>query len=86
MGDYQEFLLDGAAVPEWPYPVTYGKEQEITCDVLVLGGGVAGIHAALTLARKGMKTVMVEKGGKKSNTPFRMRWTSTAGRSGLRQC
>jgi succinate dehydrogenase/fumarate reductase flavoprotein subunit len=65
MGDYQEFLQESVTIPEWPYPVRYDKEQEISSDVLVLGGGVAGIHAALMLARKGMKVVMVEKGGAK---------------------
>ena len=24
---------------EWPYPTNYGKENEFSCDVLVLGGG-----------------------------------------------
>jgi len=65
MADYVEFLQSEARAPEWPYPVRYGVENQITADVLVLGGGVAGSHAALTLARKGLKTVVVEKGGGK---------------------
>jgi len=31
------------------------------CDVLVVGGGSAGISAAYTSAKKGMKTILVEK-------------------------
>ena len=38
---------------KWPYPVRYGEETEISCDVLILGGGIAGAHAALNAARKG---------------------------------
>ena len=31
------------------------------CDVLVIGGGFAGIAAALSAARTGKKTILVEK-------------------------
>ena len=60
MPDYQELIYD--SVPEWPYPVDYGKENEISVDVLILGGGIAGCHAAINAARKGMKVAVVEKG------------------------
>jgi len=53
---YQAELL------EWPYPVNYEKENEISTDVLVLGGGIAGCWAAISAARKGVKVVMIEKG------------------------
>jgi succinate dehydrogenase/fumarate reductase flavoprotein subunit len=46
----------------WPYPVHYGKENEVSCDVLILGGGIAGCWAAIGAARKGARVVMVEKG------------------------
>jgi hypothetical protein len=36
---YEELIKDA---PRWPYPVSYGKENEVTGDVLVLGGGIAG--------------------------------------------
>ncbi len=45
----------------WPYPVAYDKENEISADVLVLGGGLAGCFAAISAARKGLKVVLVDK-------------------------
>ena len=43
------------------------KDREVkvaaTCDVLVVGGGCAGIAAAVAAARSGAKTVLVEKYG-----------------------
>lgn len=47
---------------EWPYPLEWGKEEIITVDILVLGGGIAGCMAAISSARKGLKVVLVEKG------------------------
>jgi succinate dehydrogenase/fumarate reductase flavoprotein subunit len=47
---------------EWPYPVNYGKENEVVADVLVLGGGIAGCHAAINAAKRGAKVVVVDKG------------------------
>jgi hypothetical protein len=35
--------------------------QDIKCEVLVVGGGVAGISAAITAAREGAYTLLVEK-------------------------
>jgi succinate dehydrogenase/fumarate reductase flavoprotein subunit len=45
----------------WPYPVRYGREIEVNCDVLVIGGGMAGCWAAISAARKGLKVALVEK-------------------------
>ena len=45
-----DFNLNKAV--EWPYPVNYGKENEVEADVLILGGGVAGSHAAISAAKK----------------------------------
>jgi len=46
---------------EWPYPVAYGKESEIESDVLVIGGGLAGLFAAISAAKKGLKVALVDK-------------------------
>ena len=53
--------LTGTGMPEWPYPVHYGKENEISADVLVIGGGLAGCHAAINAAKKGARVVVVDK-------------------------
>lgn len=63
MSFYDESTGEGA--PAWPYPVSYGKENEVTADVLVIGGGIAGCHAAINAARKGASVVVVEKGATK---------------------
>jgi len=55
----------GKDTPEWPYPVNYGKENEASADVLVLGGGIAGCHAAINAARRGAKVAVVEIGATK---------------------
>jgi succinate dehydrogenase/fumarate reductase flavoprotein subunit len=54
--------MSGKGAPEWPYPVNYGKENEFTADVLVIGGGIAGCHAAINAARRGAKVIILEKG------------------------
>jgi succinate dehydrogenase/fumarate reductase flavoprotein subunit len=46
----------------WPYAVSYEREEVVRCDVLVLGGGIAGCHAAINAARKGANVVVVDKG------------------------
>jgi len=50
-----------AQVKEWPYPVHYGKENKVSADVLIIGGGVAGCHAAINATKKGAKVVVVDK-------------------------
>ena len=57
---FQESTGQGASV--WPYPVKYGKENEITTDVLIIGGGIAGCHAAINAAKRGAKVAIMEKG------------------------
>lgn len=46
----------------WPYPNEVDKEERVECDVLVLGGGMAGCYAAIAAARRGKDVVLVEKG------------------------
>ncbi len=50
-----------AQFKRWPYPVDYGKENEISTDVLIVGGGIAGCHAAINAAKRGAKVAVVEK-------------------------
>jgi succinate dehydrogenase/fumarate reductase flavoprotein subunit len=50
---------------KWPYPINYGKENKIDTDVLILGGGIAGCHAAISASRKGVRVVLIEKGATK---------------------
>ncbi|MGN1033352.1 MAG: FAD-dependent oxidoreductase, partial [Intestinibacter sp.] len=46
----------------WPYENEFDKVEEVTSDVLILGGGLAGCYAAIAAARKGQSVVVVEKG------------------------
>ena len=46
----------------WPYPVNYGKENEVETDVLIIGAGLAGCHAAINAAGKGAKVTVIDKG------------------------
>lgn len=47
---------------KWPYKNEMDQEERVECDVLVLGGGMAGCYAAIAAARKGQNVVLVEKG------------------------
>lgn len=47
---------------QWPYANETGREETVSCDVLVLGGGMAGCYAAIAAARQGKSVVLVEKG------------------------
>lgn len=43
--------------------LTFSVAREYTCDVLVVGGGVAGIAAAVCAARHGAKVILAERDG-----------------------
>lgn len=45
----------------WPYPIQYGECTEVSADVLVLGGGLAGCYAAISAARAGLDVILVDK-------------------------
>jgi succinate dehydrogenase/fumarate reductase flavoprotein subunit len=45
----------------WPYRVAYGAERAHDCDVLVIGGGIAGVWAAIAAARCGARVIVLEK-------------------------
>ncbi len=62
MSIWHEIVGSGGQSPEWPYPVNYGKENEITADVLVIGGGVAGCRAAISAAQQGARVVLADRG------------------------
>ncbi len=47
---------------KWPYTNEAGQQETLCCDVLVLGGGLAGCFAAIAAARKGKSVIVVEKG------------------------
>jgi succinate dehydrogenase/fumarate reductase flavoprotein subunit len=54
--------VEDTRIREWPYPVRYDVENQVSADVLVVGGGIAGCHAAISAAKKGAKVVVVDKG------------------------
>jgi succinate dehydrogenase/fumarate reductase flavoprotein subunit len=62
MSTWHEYVQRNGKVPEWPYPVNYGKVNEVVADVLIIGGGVAGLQAAINAARKGVKVAVAERG------------------------
>lgn len=43
--------------------VTLNVEKSYDCDVLVCGGGVSGFAAAVSAARNGARTILIESGG-----------------------
>jgi len=54
-------LARAAVLRVWNHRALEKKHVKIQPDVLVVGGGIAGIHAALTLANSGKKVFLVEK-------------------------
>jgi succinate dehydrogenase/fumarate reductase flavoprotein subunit len=48
--------------PRWPYPLEYDQRSTAEFDVLVVGGGIAGCHAAINAARRGAKVAVLDKG------------------------
>ena len=46
----------------WPYANEYGTETRRQYDVLVIGGGIAGCHAAINAARRGASVAILDKG------------------------
>ena len=47
--------------PPWPYRVDYDKVNEVSADVLIVGGGTAGCHAAINARKKGAKVLVIDK-------------------------
>jgi len=71
MASWHEYLQRDGQVPVWPYPVRYGEEDILETDVLVVGGGIAGSHAAINARRRGARVVVLEKGA--------TRWSGNGG-------
>jgi len=61
MTTWNGYVQKNTPILEWPYPISYEKEQVIETDILVLGGGIAGCWAAISAARQGMRVALVEK-------------------------
>lgn len=55
-------LWNGCARGFWEDPMP-DKKRMVPCDVLVVGGGIAGTAAAISAARAGAQVVLVEKNG-----------------------
>ncbi len=62
MSTWHEYIQQSGKVPAWPYPVNYGKVNQVDSDVLVIGGGVAGLQAAINAARAGVSVAVLERG------------------------
>ena len=60
--NWHEYVNETGKVPQWPYEVNYGKENVISTDVLVIGGGVAGCRAAIAARQKGASVVLMDRG------------------------
>ena len=62
MSTWHEYVQQTGKLPEWPYPVNYDRVNEETFDVIVIGGGVAGLQAAINAARMGVRVAVIERG------------------------
>ena len=62
MSIWHEYVQRVGKVPEWPYPVNYGKVNELVSDVLVVGGGLAGVRAAISASQAGATVVLADVG------------------------
>jgi succinate dehydrogenase/fumarate reductase flavoprotein subunit len=62
MSTWHDYVQRNGRLPEWPYPVDYNKINEVLADVLVIGGGVAGLQAAINAARMGTRVAVLERG------------------------
>jgi succinate dehydrogenase/fumarate reductase flavoprotein subunit len=59
--DWEDYIEKKNTSMEWPYPVDYDKIHEVSVDVVVLGGGPAGMMAAISIAKKGLSVAVLDK-------------------------
>ena len=60
--NFHEYVAKTGKVPAWPYELRYNQETTLECDVLVVGGGVAGCRAAIEARRKGASVIVADRG------------------------
>jgi len=60
MESWEEYTVAGKPV-KWSYPIRYDTENEVTTDILVIGGGIAGCRSALEARKKGLEVTLLEK-------------------------
>ncbi len=68
--------MSAARVKKTDLPEPYKPEQEMSKDILVVGGGLAGLTAALEVAKAGYQAIVVEK--EKELGGFQKKVTTTA--------
>jgi len=54
--DTKPYWIDSASVPTFP-----SLDKDITCDVLIIGGGITGLTAAYLLAAAGRSVALIER-------------------------
>ncbi|MFC1515275.1 FAD-dependent oxidoreductase [Thermodesulfobacteriota bacterium] len=67
------FMLSLDKLEQQTLFIPESDEPEITCDLVIVGGGPAGLSAGIYAARSGLKSVVVEKGvlgGQVATTPI----------------
>ena len=60
--NFNEYVAKTGKVPAWPYELRYNRETTLECDVLVVGGGVAGCRAAIEARKHGASVILADRG------------------------
>lgn len=59
--DWEDYIKEKHTPMKWPYNVNYGKINTYSVDVVVLGGGPAGMMAAISAAKNGLNVAVLDK-------------------------